>query len=396
MAETLNLKLDVFDFTIPGWRKKTREITAFQKRHYRGVEWFAPKLGMEYHGLNLPGLKTVGLMTPEHPYHASADTVHCIARDSSGRARGTISVSVNHRFNEYHGCQVASFGFFETPDDPTVSATLFDFAADWARSRGMKILRGPGSYSNATHDVQGFLMDHYADWPTPELTWNYDYYPRLAEDYGFKKAKDYYTYELNVHAPWSDRHRKLLDKIQKRGNFEIRPIDLKNVHRDAHIVRQIYNEAWKDNWGFLPLTEAETDILAEALLMIADPGLVLFAFKDGKPIAVFGCLGDVNEILRNRRRPWLNNDWVRLARMLTGKKKVQRLRLMFFGILPAFRSQGVDVLLYARAKEYAMGSGSYRRVEMSLLLEENILVQRACEFMGGHKVKTYRLYDLEL
>jgi len=164
---------------------------------------------------------------------------------------------------------------------------------------------------------------------------------------------------------------------------------------EVRLVVRLYNEAWASNWGFLPLTVEEADALAATLKPIVDPGLIRFAFSNGEPVAVLGALPDPNWALRPRWRWYGDSDAVRIARLLAARKRIPRLRLMFFGIRPAYRQMGVDALLFDEAYRYARTRG-YRTCEASMLLEENALVIHVAEMMGGRRYKTWRIFERPL
>ena len=158
---------------------------------------------------------------------------------------------------------------------------------------------------------------------------------------------------------------------------------------------KIYNDSWARNWGFLPLTEEEADALADSLRLIVDPGLIRFAFVRGEPAAVLGAFPDPYYALRPRWRWYGDSDTVRVARLFWMRRHIPRIRLMFFGVRPRFRRQGIDVLLIDEVKTYAVQRG-YRQCEASMLLEDNHLVLRPTGFMGAKRYKTWRIYDLSL
>jgi GNAT superfamily N-acetyltransferase len=361
-------------------------------RLYRDDPCWTPPLRGGLTGNRLLGL--VGLLTPEHPYHQHAEVTHFLAR-RNGHPVGRASAAINHRFNEHHGTRIGSFGFFEVVQDYEVGHVLLDRAAEWVKERGMTVLRGPGEYSNVTHERQGLLIDGFQHPPTVELTHNPPYYADFLERYGFRKAKDYHAHVMDVQAPIPARLREISAEARQRRGIETRPLVFKELTAEVRLIVEIYNEAWADNWGFLPITDGEADALAATLRPIVDPELVRFAFVNGEPAAVLGAFPDPNYALRPRWRWYGDSDLVRVARLYWMRRRIPRARLMFFGIRPGFRRMGIDALLYEEMKEYGMRRG-YRECETSMLLEDNDLVIRASEFMGARRYKTWRIYDLPL
>jgi GNAT superfamily N-acetyltransferase len=358
----------------------------------RGDPCWTPPLRGDLLGNRLLGL--VGLLTPKHPYHQHAEVTHFLAwRD--GKAVGRVSAAINRRFNEYHGTRIGFFGFWDVIEDYEIARALLDRACAWVKERGMKVIRGPGEYSNATHERQGVLIDGFEYPPTVELTHNPPYYAGFLERYGFGKAKDYYAYIVDVQTPPPPRLTRLAEQVRQRRDIETRPLILKKLNDEVHLIVKIYNDSWAQNWGFLPITDEEAILLAKSLRLIVDPGLVQFAFVQGEPAAVLGAFPDPNYAFLPRWRWYGDSDLIRLTRLLFKRRNNRHTRLMFFGVRPGFRNLGIDALLYEKVKNYATKQG-YSKCEPSMLLEDNHLILRPSEFMGAERYKTWRIYDLSL
>lgn len=361
-------------------------------RLYRGDGCWTPPLRGDLLGSRLLGL--VGLLTRAHPYHRHAEVTHFLAwrgREPVGR----ISAAINRRYNEYYNCRIGFFGFFEVKKEYEAAAALLDKARIWTEERGMTVMRGPGEYSNATHERQGILVDGFQYPPTVELTHTPPYYGEFLERYGFSKAKDYHAYLMDIQTPAPERLTRLAGQVKLRRDIETRPLNLRELLSEVRVIVKIYNQAWSKNWGFLPITDEEAIALANSLRLVADPGMIRFAFMRGEPVGMLGALPDPYCALRPRRRWYGNPDLVRVARLWRQRRHIPLVRLMFFGICPAFRRLGIDALLFSEVKEYAMRHG-YRQCEASMLLEDNHLILSPSEFMGARRYKTWRIYDLPL
>jgi GNAT superfamily N-acetyltransferase len=167
------------------------------------------------------------------------------------------------------------------------------------------------------------------------------------------------------------------------------------VRKEVEKIALIYNEAWARNWGFLPMTDDECEAMADTLKLVADPGLLQFATVNGELAAVFGALPDPNVPFHPRWNRLRDADLVRVLRLLRTRRRIPRTRLMFFGVRPTFRKLGVDAVLYLRVLEHAIANG-YTMCEASMLLEDNDLILRASQFMGGVRYKTWRIYEKPL
>jgi len=377
---------------IPLGDSRIKLFADFPWRLYRGDPCWTPPLRGDLLGNRL--LALVGLLTPQHPYHQHSEVAHFLAWNG-GHPVGRVSAAINHRFNDYHNTHIGFFGFFEVIDDYEVARALLDQARAWVKGHGMTVLRGPGEYSNATHERQGILIDGFQYPPTMELTHNPPYYGEFLERYGFHKAKDYHAYILDVQTPSSPRLKRLSKQVRLRREIETRPLNLKQLLSEVRLIVKIYNDSWADNWGFLPITKEEADSLVHTLRIIVDPGLVRFAFVNGKPAAVLGAFPDPYHALRPHWRWYGNSDLMRIIRLIWMRRRTPYTRLMFYGVRSGFRQLGIDALLFYETKEYAIKKG-YRRCEASMLLEDNKLILRAAEFMGAHHYKTWRIYDLPL
>jgi hypothetical protein len=264
---------------IPLGDPRIKIFARFPWKLYRHDPLWTPPLMGDLLGNRLLGL--VGLLTPRHPYHRHAEVTHFLAK-WNGKTVGRISAAINHRFNEYYGVKIGFFGFFEVIQDYRIAESLFDRARKWVAERGMTVLRGPGEYSNATHERQGILIEGFEYPPTMELTHNPPYYQEFVEKYGFLKAKDYYAYLMDVQTPPPPRLADMAKIFQKRRQIETRQLVMKDLRDEVRLIVRIYNDSWSHNWGFLPVTEEEADAIAESLRLVADPGLVRFAFVKGE------------------------------------------------------------------------------------------------------------------
>jgi len=377
---------------IPLGDRRLREFVATPWRIHRGDPHWTPPLQGELLGSRLLGL--TGLLTSAHPYHREAEVTHFLARSGS-EPLGRVSAAVNHRFNAHHGAKLGFFGFFESVPDYTVTEALLDSARAWLAGRGVNAMRGPGGYSNATHESHQAVLVHGFDAPpTVELTHNPPYYGEYLERYGLCKVKDYHAY-WGALSPAENPRLRFVAAVRARRGIETRPLDMRRLTREVELLVQVYNEAWAANWGFLPLTEAEAEPLAASLKAVADPDLIRFAYIGGELAAVIGAIPDPNVALRPTWNPLLDVDLARALRLFLRRRRIRTLRLMFFGIRPQHRKLGVDATLYHEVLRIA-GEKGYRAGEASMLLEENDLVLRAAASMGGRLYKTWRIYEMPI
>ena len=217
-----------------------------------------------------------------YPFFDHAEAEFLIAR-REGRVVGRIVAIKNDAHIDFHEEQTGFFGFFESIEDSEVSAALFSHAVQWLRERELGVMRGPVNYS--TNDDCGLLVEGFDSAPMIMMSYNPPYYPDLIEEFGFEKAKDLLAYEITDEVQVPERLERTVQWIKKRKNITIRSLVKKQIHQEIQRVKEIYNAAWEKNWGFIPMTNREIDYMAQELVQIIDPDLLLFAEIEDEPVA---------------------------------------------------------------------------------------------------------------
>ncbi len=334
----------------------------------------------------------------KNPFFQHATVAYFLAR-RAGQTVGTIAAFTNHLYNEFQGTNVGFFGFFEVLDDPEAAQALLDRAVDWARAAGHDSILGPAQFS--TNDEVGLLIDGFDDAPRILMTYNPPRYRQYLETAGFQKAMDLWAWKASIehfrqHIP--EKLIRVTEKVQRRRNFVVRNLDMKRFDEEVGRFKVVYNKSWERNWGFVPMTDAEIDKLAEDLKQIIDPDLVFIVEQDGEAIGFGLTLPDLNEPLRLAYpRPGEPELWT-MAKLVWHwkvRRRMQWIRVFALGVLPEHRGQGVDALMYMRTAEAAIRKG-YKLAEMSWILENNHMMNRAIKVLGGEIYKTYRMYEKPL
>ncbi len=309
----------------------------------------------------------------------------------AGSVVGRIAAVHDPRYNEFHQTQLGFFGMFEAINDPGVARGLFDAAAEWVRANGFKQMMGPVNFS--TNYECGVLVEGYDAPPAILMAYNPRYYPELYEACGLAKAKDLWAWELSSSVPPPEKVARIAEKMRQREGIVVRQVNLKEFDREVRIIKDIYNAAWEKNWGFVPMTEAEFDQLAREMKAVVVPQLLQIAEVNGEPVAFSMTLPDANVALKAAGGRLTQYGLpIGLVKMLLAARKIKRLRLVTLGIKEGFRRRGIDAILYLDTLKTARELG-YTGGEISWTLEDNHLVNRAIESMGGRKYKTYRMYE---
>jgi GNAT superfamily N-acetyltransferase len=241
------------------------------------------------------------------------------------------------------------------------------------------------------NDSVGLLVDAFDQDPYVLMPYNPPEYPRFIEAAGYVKAKDLLAWDIDATAPIGGRVRRVSERLAARLGVSLRSVDMTKAgfDRDLQHLNAIYRAAWTDNWGFVAPTEAEIRQFAIELKPALDPEMVLFAEIDGHVAGCAVAVPDLNQVLKRmngRLFPF------GLVHFLRRKSIVNRTRVLLLGVLPAFRRRGLYPLLIAELQRRAVAQG-YQRAELSWTLEDNDAVNAGIVAAGGHRHKTYRLYE---
>ncbi len=304
--------------------------------------------------------------------------------------RCTAQIDRDHlaRYND----DVGFFGFFDTVDDPEVSRALLDAAGDWLRQRGMKRIRGPLSLS--TNEEVGCLVEGFESPPMILMPHHRPYQGGLIEQAGLTKCKDAYSWGYTA-GEVPPRARKAYEQIRDMPEVRTRHADKRTLEADIRVIMDVYNDAWSENWGFVPLSEDEISQMARDLKLIAETRLSFITEIDGYPAAVALALPNVNEAIGDLRGKLFP---LGIAKVLW-RLKVERprtARVIILGIRKKFRTvkkyAALSTYLYTQLNDSGRALG-YERGELGWTLEDNTPVNLAIRFMGGKIVKRFRIYE---
>ncbi len=325
----------------------------------------------------------------KHPFYEHGDAALFLAQ-SGGEIVGRIMASDDPKYNALHKSNIGCFGMFESIDDQNVANALFGAAADWLRRRGRSEIMGPIDYS--TNYVCALLIDGFQFPPMLLTPHNPPYYSKLIEGWKFQKTMDFYAWWFANPTEAANRLRRLAAGLQKRWEVTLRHGLLRDIAGEARRLREIYNQAWQNNWGFVPFTEKEFKFMTHELKPILLPELVWLAEIRGEPVGFILCVPDINVALRqvNGRLTTFGLP-IGLAKLLYYKNRIKTCRLVALGVIPKYRRHGIAEMLVLHIIEEAMLKRGYVG-EGSLILENNRLMNRFLEAIGAEKYKTYRIY----
>ncbi len=357
-----------------------KQFIRFPLRHYPPASLYVPHLLAE----------RKDFFSDSNPIFDFTDVRYLLAEDAAGRVLGRVTAHINHRHNEYWDERTGFFGFFECVDDVEAAKAMMAAVEEWLAERGMERVRGPFNFS--TNEECGFLAAGFDKPPAFMMPYNPPYYLQLMDALGYRKVKDLvsWTYDCGGQVP------AYLERFGRRApdrlSVTVRSLRMNEFDQEVARAFRVYNEAWSDNWGFVPMSEAEFAYMARSLRPVVDPEVAIIAEVDGEPVGFSLALPDYNPVLRKMRGRLLPFG---VFRFLLGRRKLDRVRVITMGVVEEHRRRGVDILMIYRTFVNGIARGYYRG-EFGWILEENELMLRALERMGAHHDKTYRIVEKDL
>jgi ribosomal protein S18 acetylase RimI-like enzyme len=367
--------------------RSSRDIDRFLRVSYAiyaaDPNWVAPLL---------MDLKKV--FTDENPLFQHARMQLWVAR-RNGEDIGRIAGIIDDAHNRSHPDKPAGFfGFFECAEDQEVCHRLVVAAANWAQQAGLRQLLGP--MNPTSNDECGLLIDGFGTPPVFMMTYNPPYYPALVEAEGFRKAKDLLAFMIDLAGIPMDRLNRIGAGVLRRNpKLRLEPIRRKTLDRDLAKLKEVYNAAWQDNWGFVPMTDQEMDFMAARLKPLLMEGLVWLAEIDGEPVAFLLALPDYNVAIQPLQGRLLTPKVLGFVPYALGWKRPPRTRVLTLGVKKDFRGRGLETALLIEGLKVGFAAG-FKESEASWILEDNQMMRRVLEAIGGRVYKTYRIYEKEL
>jgi len=323
-------------------------------------------------------------------YFKHAGAQEFLAR-RDGRVVGRISAQIDKAYDDQHGPGTGMFGFLELEDDSEVASALLDAARGWLAGHGRSRMIGPMDYT--MNEECGVLIEGFEREPMIKQAWHPPHYQQRMEEAGLQKAVDLYMWALDI----SDREKilpvifELAEAAVSTHDITLRHLRRRDLATDIKgVFGEVYNTAWKRNWGFVPYSDSDLTHYAEELQLVYDRNWFMAAEKDGETIGIAITVPDVNQLLKRMNGkvfPW---GWFTF---LFGRKKyIDRVRVGFLGVKPEYQHTGTAALFYVEHFDMATVTPQ-KWGEMGWILESNRAMNRGMEAMGGRIVKRFRIYE---
>jgi hypothetical protein len=313
----------------------------------------------------------------------------------SRRPIGRISAQINRRHLEFHRDGCGHFGFFDCVDDSEAAQALVGAAADWLRAHSVSRMVGPVNFT--TNEECGCLVSGFDTPPAILMTHARPWFGPLLEHAGLCKEIDLYAYRLVPDMLPSSIY-SIADKARHRSGVSVRPFDMRRYAEEVHTLIDIFNDAWQNNWGFVPFSPAEIDALLAEMRPLIRGEYGRFALFKGEPAAVMVGLPNINEAIASFKGRLLPFNWLKLLWLLK-RERVRTVRVPLLGIRRAYQSTPIGgELLALLIAEFVQQMRTYDLdwVEFSWVLETNKPMVTLAERAAGPPVKTYRIFSRSL
>jgi len=310
---------------------------------------------------------------------------------------GRISAQINPDHLRQHNDGAGHFGFLDAIDDTEVFNTLINCAEQWLRERGMKKIAGPFSFS--VNEECGMLIDGFDTPPYFMMPHGRPYYAQHMDRLGYAKATDMYALSyVNRRDFIPQRRLRFVEKTMSNPKISIRNINMKNFESDIRIVVDIFNDAWSENWGFIPFSKDHAKHMAADLRPIIEKHNVVFCYYDGEPAAFGLALPNINEAIADFGGKLAPFNWAKLLWRLK-VKGLKSARMPLMGIRKKLQGRPVGAGFAYKIIDMVNTANMDRGLtnsELSWILESNRPMLSMLLEMGGEKYKTYRIYEKAL
>lgn len=307
-----------------------------------------------------------------------------------GAAVGRIGAFRNEAHLATHGDGAGFFGFFECEDNTETARALLARAEAWLAAQGLRTARGPANFT--IQEEAGVLLDGFEHQPMAGMAYTPPGYARLIEAAGYGRCRDLLVYRMDAKTARFDQVERIVAAATRRPGLTIRPLNMKRIPEEAKFFAQVFAEAWRDNWGVVPISAQEFREAYERYRLFLVPELAWLAEVDGEPAAVMVTMPDMNVLIKRIGGRLWPLGWLRL---LLGRRGVTRFRTFMLGVRPAYRRLGLPLAFLAKTRAELLKRGP-TLLEFSWVLEDNWETRGLIERLGGWRAQTLRLYEKTL
>lgn len=372
-------------------RADRRAFVDYQWHANAGDPHWVPPLKSEVHGLIDP---------KKNPWFGHAEAAFFLAL-REGKPAGRISAQVDRLVldmppEQGGGPGTGHWGMLEAADGE-IAAALIAQAEEWLRARGM--VRAMGPFSLSIWDEPGLLVQGHDHAPTVMMGHHSPAYETWVEAAGYKGVKDLHTFDLDITKNLPPLVQRIVVGGERNPRIRVRTVDKSRFDEEAALILNLLNDAWSDNWGFVPLTDAEIAYAGKKLKPIVYEDLIRVAELDGEPVAFMITLPDLNELTRDLNGRLLPFGWAKLLWRLR-KPRVRTVRVPLMGVVKRLQASRLASQLAFTMIEYTRRDAAAHygatRSEIGWVLEDNQGMRSVAEATRTSLNKVYRIYEKPL
>ena len=366
---------------VPPVKAQLRRYVQFAIDPYHGNPCYVPPLVFDDINTLMPDKNPAFEFCQAQPFMALRDGVPV----------GRITAIINSRANEKVGKKIVRFGWMDFIDDKNVVDALFQAVRKWGKERGMTQMVGPMGFSDM--DPEGMLIEGFDEMGTMATIYNYPYYKDHMERLGFKKETDWIEFRMTVPDRIPDKYQRVADIVKRRFNLHV--VDLKNrsfVKKNlGRPIFELINNAYKDLYGFVPLTDRQIDYYIDMYLgMIRLDDVCVVADENENIVGVGISIPSLSKALRSCDGKLFPTGWYNILRALHGKTDV--VDLLLVAIAPEYQGKGVNALLFTQLIPSYLANG-YKYAESNVELEGNENVQKQWEYFERRQHRRRRAWS---
>ena len=320
------------------------------------------------------------------------EAMRWILTDQKGRLTGRIAAFIDRARAKEYPQPVGGIGFFECIDDQEAAGMLFDVSREWLVTRGMKAMDGPINFGENNNHwgllVKGFMQQGFG------MPYNFPYYQKLFENYGFRNYFEQYSYhrDLTVVLSFPERFEKIVEWVSRKPGYDYRHFSYREAEKYVNDMISIYNKTWssyKDD--YVPLEQAEVYKVLEEAKAVVDEELIWFVYYKDEAVAFYVLFPDLNQILKHLDG---HMHLINMLKFLYLKRKhtMTRIRAFLAGVLPQYQNIGLETVIFRKLFEVFRRKKYYRELELSWVGDYNPRMRSIYEAIGAQHVKTHITY----
>ncbi len=319
------------------------------------------------------------------------EAIRWILKDDKGKSIGRVAAFINTKTARTFDQPTGGMGFFDCIDNQEAANTLLDACKNWLKERGMEAMDGPINFGDRDK-WWGLLIDGFTP-PNYGMHYNFPYYKRLLENYGFQLYFNQYTYYRKVNDPLPESYKEKADRILANPNYSFKHMDKKDLKKFTEDFRQVYNKGWAKHEGVKEMSEAQATGIMNTLKPVIDERIMWFAYYKDEAVGFFIAIPELNKLFK-----YVNGEmnlWGKLKFIFhKWRGACTTMYGIVFGITPEHQGKGVEAAMVVEAGRLVQGNPSipYKELQMNWIGDFNPKMMHLVEHLGSRIYKTHATY----